>query len=90
MTSMQASPTVARGPRADAASTREATRRPPRLDPLAREITAVLAVKLGAILLLWFAFFRPGDAPQPSPSAESVARHIAAPAPPPEVPVAAH
>ena len=50
----------------------------------------VLAVKLTAILLLWFAFFRPADAPRPVPTAQTVGQHIAAPATPSEVPVVAH
>jgi hypothetical protein len=87
---MQASTTVARDPPAEAAVPRGGGRRPPRFDPLAREITVVLAVKIAAILLLWLAFFRPGDAPRSPPTAQAIAQHIAAPAPLPEVPVAAH
>ena len=87
---MQASPPFRAIPRS-----RRRRRIPPRadrraVDPLAREITVVLAVKLIAILLLWLAFFRPVDAPARSPTAQSVTEHIAAPAPSPEVPVADH
>jgi hypothetical protein len=90
MLPMQASTTVTRDPRIEP-SVRPAGGRPRTgLDPLAREIAIVLAVKLAAIVLLWLAFFRPGDAPRSPPAAQTIARHIAAPAPSPEVSVAVH
>ena len=88
MPSMQAASTVSRDSRVEAKAPHPAARRSPRGNPLAREVTVVLAVKLIAILLLWLAFFRPVDAPGPSPTVRSVTEHIAAPTPLPEVPVA--
>jgi hypothetical protein len=87
---MPASPTVAQTPPLGTAAPRGRPRRAPRTDPLVREIAVVLAVKLTALLLLWFAFFRPGDTPRPAPTAQAVEQHIAAPATPSEVPVVAH
>ena len=87
---MPASPTVAPHPPLGAAAARGLRQRAPRTDRLAREIAAVLAVKLAALLLIWFAFFRPGDAPSSVAEAQSVGQHIVAPATPSEVPVVAH
>ncbi|MEE9139748.1 MAG: cytochrome oxidase putative small subunit CydP [Alphaproteobacteria bacterium] len=36
--------------------------------PLAKEITAALVFKVAALLLLYFAFFAPSDAPQVTPA----------------------
>ena len=87
---MPASPTVAQTSRLGTAAPRTRLRRASRADPLAREIAVVLAIKLTVLLLLWFAFFRPGDAPRPVPTTQAVGQHIAAPATPSEVPVVAH
>ena len=90
MLSMQASTTVTRDPRTEPAVRHAGG--PPRVrrNRLAVEITAVLAFKVAAILLLWLAFFRPGDAPRSPPTAQTIVQHIAAPAPSPEVPIAVH
>ena len=85
---MQASPILSRDPTPDATARRPSRAPAPRADPLVREVTAVLAIKLIAILVLWLAFFRHGDAPRPASTAQAVAQHIAATLP--EVPVAAH
>ena len=85
---MQAARTVPQRSRIEATASRRATPSTRRVDPLAAEVVVALAVKLAAILILWLAFFRPGDAPVPSPTAQSVVEHIAAPTPPTEVPVA--
>jgi len=87
---MPASPTVAQNLRLGIAAPRLQQRRLRRTDALVREIAVILAVKLAAIVLLWFAFFRPGDAPRPAPNPQTVVQHIAAPATPSEVPVAVH
>jgi hypothetical protein len=87
---MSASPTVVSPPPLGTAAARDQRNRARRNDPLAREIALVLAVKLAALLLLWFAFFRPAAEPPPVPAAQSVGQHIAAPATPSEVPVVAH
>jgi len=87
---MSAAPTVAQQSPPGAAAARARRRGAPRRDTLAREITVVLCIKLTAIVLLWFAFFRPAAAPPAMPAAQSVGQHIAAPATPSEVPVVAH
>lgn len=85
---MQASPILSRESAPEATAPRPSRARAPRPDPLVREVTAVLLIKLIAILVLWLAFFRHGDVPRPASTAQAVAQHIAAPLP--EVPVAAH
>ena len=87
---MPASPTVAPHPPLGAAAARGQRDRARRTDPLVREIAVVLAVKLAALLLIWFAFFHPGAAPSSVAAAQSVGQHIAAPATPSEAPVVAH
>jgi hypothetical protein len=49
------------------------------LSPLGRDISIVLAIKLAALALLWWAFFSHPVAPHMTVPAPSVAAHLVSP-----------
>jgi hypothetical protein len=52
------------------------------LGPLGRDLGVILALKLAALVLLWWAFFSHPVAPGMSGAAPGVAAHLVPPSPP--------
>ncbi len=75
-----------RGDRTAQATRPRSRARRVRLSPLGRDISIVLAVKLAALALLWWAFFSHPVAPDMSVPAPSVAAHLVPPMTPEQSP----